>query len=445
MSRDALDDLSAKSMIQRDDGPDATTRFRLLETLRQYALERLDDSRRTEEHRRRHAEHYATFAEAAGPGLEGPDEADWFPRFDAELDNLRAAVAWALDAQAQADADLGLRIIGPLTIQEAWRPSAGVGEWAEAALARAETSTPGRRCAVLAAAALKAGYDGDVDLERARAVAALRDGLPAGTPTPAIPYIALAVADSLAGHDEAALHTLAAGHRALDAIGADDSAHIVLMGLDAQVHLYAGQVDDARTLAEDALGRARALANPSMIITILRWFAWTRRPDESNDTIAALEECLAHSRAVATPDSAAVVHVLGLLAKLRARRGERTSAMEALREGVARAHDTGQKSFLFGGVLTYAVSVAADLDAWEFAATLGAAVTDGPLAEPAWVDPDERADRQATLDDARERLGPDRYDAAHATGAAMSYEQTVEYTLAELDRRLAETDSSKGV
>ena len=46
--RDGLDDLVAKSMIVLDDGPDASTRFRLLETLRQYALERLDDSDHTE-------------------------------------------------------------------------------------------------------------------------------------------------------------------------------------------------------------------------------------------------------------------------------------------------------------------------------------------------------------------------------------------------------------
>ena len=113
-----------------------STRFRLLETLRQYALERLDDSGHAEDYRRRHAEHYATFAEAAGPGLEGPDEAAWVGRFDAELDNLRAAVAWALDAEAPADAELGLRIIAPLVGQSFYRPSAGVGEWAEAALER---------------------------------------------------------------------------------------------------------------------------------------------------------------------------------------------------------------------------------------------------------------------------------------------------------------------
>ena len=134
--------------------------------------------------RRRHAEHYATFAEAAGPGLEGSDEAAWVGRFDAELDNLRAAVAWALDTEAPADAELGLRIIAPLVGQSFYRPSAGVGEWAEAALARAETSTPGRRCAVLAAAAWKAVLEGDLDLARTRASEALRDGLPPDTPSP---------------------------------------------------------------------------------------------------------------------------------------------------------------------------------------------------------------------------------------------------------------------
>ena len=129
--RDALDDLAAKSMVVLDDGPDGSTRFRLLETLRQYALERLDDAGNAEDCRRRHSEHYAAFAELAGPGLEGPDEAAWFPRFDADLDNLRAAVAWALDAEAHGDAELGLRIIAPLTRQLFCRPSAGVGEWAE--------------------------------------------------------------------------------------------------------------------------------------------------------------------------------------------------------------------------------------------------------------------------------------------------------------------------
>ena len=146
------------------------------------------------------------------------------------------------------------------------------------------------------------------------------------------------------------------------------------------IHVWAGEHDDARAAAEDGLRQARTLANPSILIVTLWWFAWTRRPDESNDTIAALEECLAHSHAVATPDAVDVLHALGLFAKLRARRGERTRAIEALRDAITRTYDTGQPLQLFSFALTYGVSVAADLDAPEFAATLGAALTDGPLA-----------------------------------------------------------------
>ena len=87
-------------MVVLDDGPDGSTRFRLLETLRQYALEQLDDRGNAEDCRRRHAEHYAPFAEAADPAWKVPTRSV-VPRFDAELDNLRAAVAWALDADTR--------------------------------------------------------------------------------------------------------------------------------------------------------------------------------------------------------------------------------------------------------------------------------------------------------------------------------------------------------
>ena len=436
--RDALDDLAAKSMIVLEDGPQATRRFRLLETLRQYALERLDDSGHAQDYRRRHAEHYATFAETAGPGLEGSDEAAWVGRFGAELDNLRAAVAWALDTEAPADAELGLRIIAPLVGQSFYRPSAGVGEWAGAALARAETSTPGRRCAVLTAAAWKALLEGDLDLARTRASEALRDGLPPDTPSPGWVHSALAGADSFAGDHPAAQQTLAAGRRALDAIGAPDYAHLELDLNGLMGRSVAGQLEEARAPAEDALRRARALANPSQLIVALRWFAGTRRANETDETIQALEECLAHSRAVATPDAPDVLQPLGLLAKLRARRRERGPAIEALREGVVRAHDSGQLVML-AFVLSCGVNVAVDLDAPELAATLGGAITDGSLTYLV------RADRQAALDHAQAQLGPDRYDAAHATGIAMSYDRIVEYTLAELDRLLAENKQLTGI
>ena len=164
-----------------------------------------------------------------GPAWKDPTRPSWFPRFDAELDNLRAAVAWALDAQAQADAELGLRIIAALVSQWLFRPSAGVGEWAEAALARAETSTPGRRCAVLTAAAQEGSSTATSTSRCTRASEALRDGLPPDTPSPGWAHNTLAIAHGLAG-DHAGARRRARGTATVPSppSAADDFAYLMV-------------------------------------------------------------------------------------------------------------------------------------------------------------------------------------------------------------------------
>ena len=107
-----------------------------------------------------------------------------------------------------------------------------------------------------------------------------------------------------------------------------------------------------------------------------------------------------------------------------------------------RAYDTGQLPIMASAV-NHGVSVAADLGAWELAATLGAAVDDGPLAGlTILVHPAEHTARRAALDHVRAQLDADRYDAAAMHATAMTYRQVIEYTLAELDRLRAETDDN---
>ena len=101
---DALTDLVAKSMVVAERTDDGTTRYHLLETLRQYAREQLDETGTADDWRRRHAEHYAAFAEDVGTALLGPDEIASRHRMLDDLDNLRAAVTWALDRDDEADA-----------------------------------------------------------------------------------------------------------------------------------------------------------------------------------------------------------------------------------------------------------------------------------------------------------------------------------------------------
>ena len=152
---DALTELVAKSMIVAEETPEDTTRYQMLETLGQYARERLDEHGDTDAWRRRHAEHFADWAEDAGPGLVGRDELTWRAREHVELDNLRAAVTWALDRDDPDDIGLALRVIGALAVDLVRIDSAtGIGAWAERALPHVEITTRAaavrgdRRCRV---------------------------------------------------------------------------------------------------------------------------------------------------------------------------------------------------------------------------------------------------------------------------------------------------------
>ena len=108
---DSIASLVAKSMLVVEDGPDDTTRYAMLETLRQFARERLEEAGVADHWRRRHAKYYATFTETAGAGLRGPDEVAWMARLVAEFDNLRAAVEWGLDRDDLAERELSVRIV----------------------------------------------------------------------------------------------------------------------------------------------------------------------------------------------------------------------------------------------------------------------------------------------------------------------------------------------
>ena len=71
---DVLDELVAKSMLMVEPTSEGTSRFQLLETLRQYALERLEQSGEIDRYRRRHAEHYVSVSAEIGAALYGVDE-----------------------------------------------------------------------------------------------------------------------------------------------------------------------------------------------------------------------------------------------------------------------------------------------------------------------------------------------------------------------------------
>jgi predicted ATPase/transcriptional regulator with XRE-family HTH domain len=102
-----------QSMLQQTRTPDGEPRFGMLETLREYALERL--AARGKEWavlRRRHARYFMALAESAEPMFEGAYQAAWLDRLEREHDNLQAALAWCCGSPE--DAEVGLKLAGAL-------------------------------------------------------------------------------------------------------------------------------------------------------------------------------------------------------------------------------------------------------------------------------------------------------------------------------------------
>jgi predicted ATPase len=127
----------------------------MLETIREYALERLAESGEEDDVRRLHAEYYLALAEMMAPQLAGAERARWMSRLDLEHDNMRAALEWS--KTGRGDAQTGLRLAGALAWF--WQVRGYLHEgrgWLEAALARPEASgrTAARAMALLGSGGL---------------------------------------------------------------------------------------------------------------------------------------------------------------------------------------------------------------------------------------------------------------------------------------------------
>ena len=108
---DTVARLVDKSVVASGKTSLGSTRYRLLETVREYALERLSESGAELAIFERHAACFLALAEAAEPQLEGGGQVEWLARLEREHDNIRAALKWFVE---QADPEKGLRLSAAL-------------------------------------------------------------------------------------------------------------------------------------------------------------------------------------------------------------------------------------------------------------------------------------------------------------------------------------------
>ena len=159
-----------KSLVVVDEQPDGTARYRLLETLREYARERLMAGGQADAVHRRLLAYCTTLAETAEPALQGAAQEEWLDRLERDHDNCRAALRWASASAAPEATELGLRLAGALAwfwVSRGFRrePSADL----DALLAVPAAGRPAvARAKALALAAWLALRQGDPAAARAR-------------------------------------------------------------------------------------------------------------------------------------------------------------------------------------------------------------------------------------------------------------------------------------
>jgi predicted ATPase/class 3 adenylate cyclase len=112
---DGIESLLNKNLLFSKEGRSGETRFHMLETIHEYARERLVQSGEADELKRRHALYFVAMAERAEDELHGGRQEYWYARLMDELDNIRTALNWTLDG---VDVELGARLVAAL--REFW-------------------------------------------------------------------------------------------------------------------------------------------------------------------------------------------------------------------------------------------------------------------------------------------------------------------------------------
>jgi len=426
---DLLGGLVDKSMVVAGASTGGAVRYRMLEPIRQYATEKLEEGAECEEVRCWHAEYFLSMAEEAEPRLRGPEEAAWLDRLEADHDNLRTALSWTLGGGAP---ELGLRLAAALSWF--WDACGYFGEGTmrlEEALALSGTVAPAatRAEALTGLGAILSTHSG---LERAEAC--LEEALALWEEIGNLGRIAECL-NSLGWlvttYRDDGVRAKAIFDKALAAARASGDERVipnVLLGL-GWFSFDSGDLGRAQGLWEEALAFAREQSNAWGISMVLMNMGHAELVQGNRDQAKVLlEEALQLGRKLGSePVIADVLVTLGLAATLSC---EPNRAKRLLREGLAIELRLGRKVTLAEGLEGLAVAAGALGEDVRAARLWGVAeVLRGEIGVP-WR-PEERLLHEPQLAAARSRLGEAAWEAAFTEGKAMTFEEAVEYALSK--------------
>jgi predicted ATPase/DNA-binding CsgD family transcriptional regulator len=262
---DVLGSLVDQSLVICDER-DAAVRYRLLETVRQYGLERLAEAGEEDSLRHRHRDRFLALAEEAAPQLESGRQDAWFAVLDGEAANLAAAIDWALGSEPR----LALRLCAALT---RWWNARGRFAEAELALSRSLEACgdrePGLRGRALYSRTFLAVRRGDYAAVETHATAAIALAHEAGdeaTAARARGELGTALASRSPG---AARSELARSAELARAAGDDWALVTAKLGI-AMTHVLESDHAQAASANDEVAGLAEQSGDPLQVG--MRWY-----------------------------------------------------------------------------------------------------------------------------------------------------------------------------
>jgi predicted ATPase len=416
---DLLVRLAAKSMILVEEPASsgrAARRFRLSETTRPYAEEKLLDAGEAAMARDRHRDWFVGLAEQAMVGMEGPDQKQWFEGLEAEHGNLRAALAWALEGPEGAEPLLRLAAALGRFWQSRGYPQEG-RRWLEIALQGAPGPTEARARALNWLGQL-ARLHGDAERARqllAESVALARTGVDRRLLSIALRH---GYRTSLALGDRQEARRLLDEAVAVSRDQGDQRELAYNLCALAELRIDEGRLDGAERLLAEILdvGRSAGDALPLCDRLVVLGAVRLLQGDPARAR-SALVEALDLERAVGS--TFITPQALALLGDVARSQGDLPEALDRYGEGLRLSQVMGRGD-LAATLRRYAGVCAAVGEPRQAARLFGAASTVADESRRlAWVDRYFGADDPAA---ARQALGDEAFAAAWAEGRAITLE-----------------------
>ena len=436
---DALTSLVAKSMLVAEPAPDGTTRYRLLETLRQYGQDQLEERDELLEYRRHHAAYFADVAEGHSLGLLGPDELAVREHILNDRDDLRAAVHWGLDADDPADLALAGRTIATLPLEASQRRATGVGLWAQRALDRVDELDDAVAAGVVMVAAIEADQRHDPGaVGLAETAYEQRHLLPPHIRGAATTALAMAVPKTgdfgrAIRIVEDSLEEIGSGTDPVDLFYAS-----CLHALNLFTRLATGDLEQAYADGIAALELAQEVRNPTAIALANFGLGSVARERGLPGARAALEE------AVALCGEGAIEEILNPalthLALVLVDEGDPRAAIEIAKRLVGRLREGASSGIAYQVAMVVGLAVPKDGDS-TWLATLAALEAGASAHAAAWT-PESESTRLEALATEMERAisDPSVLEPARKRGRALSTEELMDLTEQVADEALSRLD-----